>query len=156
MNRWLGLILALIFLQGCTVYEEVKFEKVRQLQFEEFDNASIKGSLKVTIDNPNWYALEITAAEIDLGLQGRKVARVNLTESVTVPKYSKNEYLLKISGTDAQLDAAILSAFSILFSDEILISGEGFVVGKALKIRKESPIKFEYPIKKSDLKKKKS
>ena len=156
MNRWVGLILALLFFQGCQVYQEVKFEKVRQLQFEEFDNSSIKGSLKVTIDNPNWYAVEITAAEIDLGLQGRKVARVNLAESITVPKHSKNEYLLKISGTDAQLDAAILSAFSILFSDEIIISGEGYVEGKALKISKEVPIKFEYPIKKADLKKKKS
>ena len=156
MMRWVFSVLVFLLLQGCQIYQEVKFEKVRQLQFEEFDNTSIKGSLKVTIDNPNWYAVEISVAEIDLGLQGRKVARVNLSESVIVPKHSKNEYLLKISGSDPKLDAALMSAFSILFSDEIIISGEGYVEGKALKIRKQVPIKFEYPIKKADLKKKKS
>jgi LEA14-like dessication related protein len=156
MMRWVFSVLVFLLLQGCQIYQEVKFEKVRQLQFEEFDNTSIKGSLKVTIDNPNWYAVEISVAEIDLGLQGRKVARVNLSESVIVPKHSKNEYLLKISGSDPKLDAALMSVFSILFSDEIIISGEGHVEGKALKIRKQVPIKFEYPIKKADLKKKKS
>ena len=88
------LILCWSIFSSCKVYQDVKIEKVRQLQFEEFDNNGIQGTLKVTIENPNWYALEITAADIDLGLQGRKVARVHLSESVTVPKRSKNEYLL--------------------------------------------------------------
>ena len=156
MRKWRWLILCWSIFSSCKVFQDVKIEKVRQLQFEEFDNNGIQGTLKVTIENPNWYALEITAADIDLGLQGRKVARVHLSESVTVPKRSKNEYLLKINGSEAKLDAAIASAFSILFSDEIIISGEGYIEGKALKIKKQTPVKFEYPIKKADLKKKKS
>ena len=155
MMKWILAVAVSICFSACHIYQEVKFEKVRQLQFDEFDNTGIRGTLKVTIENPNWFSVEITSADIDLGLQGRKVARVNLAESILVPKHSKNEYLLKISGTDAQLDAAILSAFSILFSDEIIISGEGYVEGKALKIKRKLPLEFEYPIKKSDLRKKK-
>ncbi len=154
--RFLFILLLSVGLTSCGIYKDVQVENVRQLEFEELEETGVKGSIEVTIDNPNWYALEITAADIDLGLQGRKVARVHLSESVTVPKKSKNEYLLKISGSEAKLDAAIASAFSILFSDEIIISGEGYIEGKALKIKKQSPVKFEYPIKKADLKKKKS
>jgi hypothetical protein len=79
-----------------------------------------------------------------------------LAEAVHVPKHSNNEYLLKIQGTEANLNAALSSAFSILFSDEILIGGEGYVEGKALKINKKLPLNFEKPIKKADLKKKKA
>lgn len=146
--------IAFIF-YSCGIYKDIRIDNIRQLQFEEFDNDGIKGNLKVTIENPNWFDVEIVTAEIDLGLQGRSVATVNLTEPLVVPKHSKNEYLLKISGTEAKLEDAVLSAVSIIFSDKVVISGEGYVIGKALKIKKKAPLSFEYPINKSDLRKKK-
>ncbi len=154
--RFFFLFLLLVGLSSCGIYKDVRVENVRQLEFEELEETGVKGSIKVTIDNPNWFAVDIVDADIDLTLQGRKIARVRLAESVHVPKHSKNEYLLKIQGTEANISAALSSAFSILFSDEILIGGDGYVEGKALKISKKLPMKFEKPIKKSDLKKKKS
>ncbi len=154
--RFLFILLLSVGLTSCGIYKDVQVENVRQLEFEELEETGVKGSIKVTINNPNWFSVDIIDADIDLTLQGRKITRVRLAEPVHVPKHSKNEYLLKIQGTEANLNAALSSAFSILFSDEILIGGEGYVEGKALKINKKLPIKFEKPIKKSDLRKKKS
>ncbi len=153
MRFWV--VLFCWMLASCHVYKDVTVENVRHLEFQEIGSQGIEGTLKVTINNPNGFSVELTDADIDLSLQGRKVARVRLAEHVLVPKKSKNEYLLKITGTEANFEAALSSGFAILFADEILIGGEGYVEGKALKISKKLPIKFEKPIKKSDLKKKK-
>jgi len=153
MRFWVVLFCWL--LTSCQVYKDVTVESVRQLEFQEIGAQGVEGTLKVTINNPNRFSVELTDADIDLSLQGRKVARVRLAEHLLVPKQSKNEHLLKIKGTEANFEAALSSGFAILFAEEILIGGEGYVEGKALKISKKLPIKFEKPIKKSDLKKKK-
>ena len=92
MRRFLYLLL-IVGLTSCGIYKDVQVENVRQLEFEELAETGVKGSIKVTIDNPNWFSVDIIDADIDLNLQGRKITRVRLAEPVHVPKHCKNEYL---------------------------------------------------------------
>ena len=64
--RFLAILLLLVGLSSCGIYKDVQVENVRQLEFEELEETGVKGSIKVTIDNPNWFAVDIIDADIDL------------------------------------------------------------------------------------------
>ena len=51
--RFLFILLLSVSLTSCGIYKDVQVENVRQLEFEELEETGVKGSIKVTIDNPN-------------------------------------------------------------------------------------------------------
>jgi hypothetical protein len=143
-----------LFFSSCSPYKEVQFSRARKLQLDEWGGKSVHGSLMITLENPNWYEVTLIEGEVELALQGRVVGHMHLAEPISLPKKSKNDYLLKIYTDDAQWDGIASGALTALFADEILLNGQGYIVGNALKFKKKYDIQFSYPIPKSALQKK--
>ncbi len=145
------LLLLVVINQSCTVYKEVEVTEVLDVKLTSFSMESMSADVFFQVNNPNWYKLKLKSGHIDLFLEGKKIAVVELDAPLVIPKKMVSTQQMKI--VSSEMDAKVLldQALTLLFKNSYELQGTGYVKGKALMIGRKVPVDFKEKLTKKDL-----
>jgi len=142
MKKYLIIILfALpILLSGCLNYEDIKIIKINEVNYEELKGGVLKLAITARVDNPNFFDVKITDANMVLQIQDRVLGNVSQVEKVTLSGRSEKDYTIRVSIELKEMLTNALSTYRTLMNDpkSLNLSGtvhvKSFLYSKTLKV----------------------
>ena len=128
MRKYLVLLLTGLLLASCS-YEEVEVTEVKELEFTEFKNNSIKLKGLVKVNNPNTYPVKIKAVDAEIFVNGSRTGKVKLVNTIKIPSHF-NDFV------DIEIDTNIEGG-----SLNILPIALGAALSKQLEVRVRGDMK---------------
>ena len=126
------------------VYEDVKIEKVSNVQIKNFSQKGMDIIMEADIYNPNNYDITLVETDVDVYLNDNKYGKAVVKENVKLPKQSTTTHTFKIHTTYENLAAGGLSGMLNLFmSRNQKLKLDGKVKARVFFITKSFPFSLE-------------
>jgi LEA14-like dessication related protein len=145
------LLVALLSLSSCKIYQDVDVIEVENVIFSEFDNEGAEAEVWLKIKNPNAYKVVLTDSDVDLYFEGNHLGKVQLVENMVVPKKSLSTQIMKVEVEYNNMETLMGNFFTLLFKENFLLEAKGQVTGKALFVSKKVAIDFKDTLTREEL-----
>ena len=133
MKKYLYIILLslpLLF-QGCFSYEEIKVVKVKDVTYQEFRGNVLKLSIKAIINNPNYFNVKITNANMVLRLNDRVLGNIMQVERLEIKGQTEKEYEMFLSIDMKDLTSNMIGIYRVLMNNPKNLNLSGTVEVKS-------------------------
>ena len=129
MNRFSRNSLLLLFtllLFSCGEYQEVEFERIKELEVVSFDKGILKIKGTAVFFNPNKQGVKLTHAEIDIFHKDKKVA--NLLPAGKVRIKGRQTFEIPVNAEISMKDGGILrNVLGLINKRELLLEYRGYI-----------------------------
>ncbi len=146
-------VLILMFvMNSCMTYEEVQFQGVDGFKIDKVDKDQVKLRFNAKINNPNDYNISVKATNVDLGVNGKSLARASTGKKVVIKKNTSDSYPVEVTVKLKDLLGGLGNSMMNMFTGgslDLTIKGDAKVSAKGLS--KKFPIEFTYPVNPQDL-----
>jgi len=119
------LSLPLLF-TGCS-FEDVKILNIKDVTYQDFKGSTLRLSIMVTVNNPNYFSLKIKDANMDLRLNDRMIGSVTQIEQITLAGRTQKDYKLLVSIEMKDMLSNMLSLFRVLMNESNNLNLSGTV-----------------------------
>lgn len=137
-----------LLLQSCIAYKDVQLKQVDNVKVNNVGKDGISLVVTVTVDNPNWFDINITNTDLDFYLNGVSYGKAILTESVKLKSGGEASYDLpmKVQYGNA-IGAGITTLFGLISKKEQTIKVEGTIEARSFLVKRTLPLSLEKNIK---------
>jgi len=99
MKKYLYIVLFALplLLTGCTSFKEVRLVKILDVRYEELGGSTLKLAVDVRVDNPNYFNVKITNANMTLRLHERVLGNVTQVEQIELLGRTEADYTVRFS-----------------------------------------------------------
>ncbi|RMG81716.1 MAG: hypothetical protein D6707_04310 [Bacteroidetes bacterium] len=139
------IIILWIFISSCgLVYEDVKIQKVSNVQIRNFSSSGMDIIMEADIYNPNNYDITLVETDVDVYLNGNKYGKAKVKENIKLPKQSASTHTFKINASYENIAAGGLNGMLNLFmSKHQKLKLDGKVKARVFVITKSFPFTLE-------------
>lgn len=144
-----SIVFLLAFLvQSCINYKDVQLKQVDNVKVTNVGKDGISLVVSVTVDNPNWFDINVTNTNLDFYLNGVNYGKAVLTEHIKINSGGEASYDLpmKVQYGNA-LGAGISTLFGLISKKEQKIKVEGTIEAKSFLVKRTLPLSLEKTIK---------
>ena len=119
MGKFLCIILFsfTVLFTGCIGYEEIRIVKIKDVSYREFRGSTLKLAIVLTVDNPNYFNVKITGADMKLRLQERVVGNLIQIENVEINRRMEKDYTIQIAIEMRDLTSNALNIARVFMND---------------------------------------
>ncbi|MDA3615620.1 LEA type 2 family protein [Polluticaenibacter yanchengensis] len=134
---------------SCTVYKQVKFEGLSNLEVVPYTFAKTKVNADLKVNNPNKYNIVVKELQSELFINNEKITDYNLYDtSIVIPALQDYIHQLKL---DVSTLTLLNSALNLNNTDSINYSIRGKIKVSAKFVNKTLPIDYNGKISARDL-----
>jgi len=127
MKRHLYILLFALplLLTGCTGFEEVKLVKIVDIRYEELRGSTLRLAITARVDNPNYFNVKLTNANMVLRLQDRVLGNVTQIEQIDLLGRTEADYTVRLSIEVRDVMANMMTLYRVFMNDprELNLSG---------------------------------
>ena len=127
MKKYLYIILFSFTLSfsGCIGYEEIRVVKIKDVTYQEFKGNTLRLAIVATIDNPNYFKLKITDANMVLRLNERVVGNITQIEKIEINRRTEKDYKIQVAIEMKDLMSNVLNIARVFMNDpkDLQLSG---------------------------------
>ena len=129
MKKFLVIVLFLvpIIVSGCFSYEEIKIVKIKDVSYEELKNSKLKIAITATVNNPNYFNVKITNANMVLMLQDRVLGNVTQVEHVELIGQTEKDYTIHLSIELKDIMANAINLYRVFMNNPASLNLSGTV-----------------------------
>ena len=113
IRKSLLIVLLGVFAVSCS-YENVEVVEVKEFEFTELKERSIKLKAQIQVDNPNSYPVKIKSIDSDIYINGSKAGKLKLEKPIKIQARSNDfvpvEVQTKIEGGSLNILPIVLGA----------------------------------------------
>jgi LEA14-like dessication related protein len=142
---WVGLFL---ILTSCS-FQQPAFKKYEGFDMGKIDAKQVSFAIKVSIYNPNWYALKVKPSSLDISTSDGKIGTLYLDEQIKI-KGKKETSIVAPMHVDLE-KGIMMKLMSFGLRDSIKINLKGDVRGGVFFITKKFPMDFSRSVSPKDL-----
>ena len=120
MKKFLQIILLLVFpllFSGCIGYEEIKVVKIKDVTYQEFRGSTLRLAIVATIDNPNYFSVKISNANMVLRLQEQIIGNVAQMELVKLEGRKEKDYTIHVAIEMKDMLSNVLNIARVFMND---------------------------------------
>ena len=119
MKRYLYIVLLFIPLiySGCSAYEEIKVVKIKDVSYQELKGSTLKLAIVATVNNPNYFNVKITNANMELRLQDRVLGNVKQIEKIELIGKTEKDYTMQVSIEMKDLMTNVMNLYRVFMND---------------------------------------
>lgn len=140
-----GIILILV---SCR-FQQPTFKSVEGVEMGKMEASKVSFTVKVKIENPNWYALKVKPSSLDVSTSDGKLGTLYLDEKI---KMKGRKETLIVAPMHVDLEKGILmKMMSFSFKDSVKVNLKGDVRGGVFFFTKKIPMEFSKSISTKDL-----
>ena len=121
MKRFLYIFLLVVavIISGCIGYQEIKVVGIKDVAYQDFDirNRTVKLEIIATVNNPNFFNVKITDANMVLRLQERVLGNVTQVEMIELEGRTEKDYSIRIAIEMKDMLANVMSIYRVFTND---------------------------------------
>ena len=141
--------LGIILLLSACAFQQPTFKSVEGVDMGKMDASKVSFTVKVKVENPNWYALKVKPSSLDVSTTDGKLGTLHLDEKI---KMKGRKETLIVAPMHVDLEKGILMKMvSFGFKDSVKINLKGDVRGGVFFITKKIPMDFSKSISTKDI-----
>ena len=106
-----------LFLNGCLGYEEIKVVRIKDVSYEELRGNTLKLAITATVNNPNFFDVKITNANMVLRLQERVLGNITQVEQLELIGRTEKDYTLHVSIELKDMMANVMSLYRVFMNN---------------------------------------
>ena len=110
------LVLPVLF-SGCVGYEDIRIVKIKDVVYQEFRGNTLKLSIVATVDNPNFFNVKITDANMVLRLQERIIGNVTQLEKIELEGRTEKDYTIQVAIEMRDMVTSVLNVVRVFMND---------------------------------------
>jgi LEA14-like dessication related protein len=130
-------------------FEQPTFKSYEGVEMGKMDASKVSFTVKVKIQNPNWYALKVKPSSLDVSTSDGKLGTLHLDEKIKM-KGRKETFIIAPMHVDLE-KGILMKMMSFGFKDSVKINLKGDVRGGVFFISKKIPMEFSKSISPKDL-----
>lgn len=134
-------IMILSLLTGCGIYKPVQVGEVSEIKLKQLSLSSISFLIKVPIENPNGYKLQIKESDLDISINGIELSNVSSPNEVIIGRKFKGELEFPIDVKLKGLGSGTMAVISIFKQRDADLEITGYIKVKAFLLSKKIHIK---------------
>ena len=147
LRRYSFIFLLPIILASCLQYEEVELKSFDGVMLKGISSQNIEIEASATILNPNDYNIKIKDPNIDVYLEGHKIGKLDLDETLVLEKNSKKTYTIPIrTSLDTELGSILPLMFTVFTKDKVLMQAKGDFKASAKMLSKRVDVDIEQEV----------
>ena len=116
-----------VLFSGCIGYEEIRVVKIKDVSYREFRNNTLKLAIVVTVDNPNYFKVKITGADMKLRFQESVVGNITQIENIEIDRRTKKDYTIQVAIEMKDLMSNVLNISRMFMNDSKHLNLSGTV-----------------------------
>ena len=119
MKKILCIILLVLPVQysGCGRYEDIRIVKIKDVTYQEFRGNTLRLAIVATVDNPNYFNVKITDANMVLRLQERVLGNVTQMERIELEGRTEKDYKIEVAIEMKDMLTNVLNIVRIFMND---------------------------------------
>lgn len=94
--NYFPLLLLILFVSSCSLYEEVEMLGVQSYEFESAENSMIKASVVFKINNPNFYSINFKKSDFHVFLDKDELGTAGMVKDMKILKKTEKDYTLEL------------------------------------------------------------
>ncbi len=138
MKQILIFIFSAVLLGACSVFETPELVSFDGYKLNEMNANNIKVNLDVVIDNPNWYAIKVKNAAVDLFVEDNKLGEIKINEKIKMKR--KKESKIAVPLTLELEQGAMIKMVGWAVRDSINLQFRGYVKAGTFFFYKKFPV----------------
>ena len=127
MKKYLYIVLFALplLLTGCFGYKEIKIVKILDVRYEELRGNTLRLAITAKVDNPNFFKVKITNANMVLRLHDRALGNVTQVEQIEIAGRTEADYTVRLSIEVRDVMANMMTLYRLFMNDpkELNLSG---------------------------------
>ena len=129
MKRHLYIFLLLfpLLLSGCYKYEDIKIVRVKDISYTELQGSTLKIIITATINNPNYFNIELTNVDMALRLDERILGYVTHVDKLELIGRTEKDYTVHLAIEFKDLMYNIISLYRVLMNDRKNLNFSGTI-----------------------------
>lgn len=151
VNRILTLLFLLLssLLNSCgVVYKDVEIHGIENIELVKFENDGMIIEADVTINNPNFYGIDVTDSDLQIYLTDVVLGNATfLGEMNLAANFEEKKHLTIKTIYRGKMSNTLKSVFGLAMGKEMLLRIEGEVTGKAMGISRSFDVRIEEMVK---------
>ncbi len=136
------LLISMIFLAGCSAYEEVELQDITHVEVLRMDGRTIALRVDAMVSNPNGSKIHVEDPDVDLYLNDQFVGKGALDSALVLDKNSTRVYPIHLHA-DLSGGPLLMMLLSGALTGEMKLGVKGTVVGRSGLLRKRFPFELE-------------
>lgn len=140
--------LAIVILSTSCAYKKLEVVEVKSVHVDEFSSKKVKITASLVLRNPNNFKVTISQSDLDLYLNGEKVATAAIKKRIELPENTEmiHDLVIDSSLNDVGI-GALSSLFSVISRGVVKIGIKGSVKASAFKKTEWIPVDIEGDVK---------
>ena len=106
-----------ILLSGCINQKEIRIVKIKDVKYEELRGSTLRLAITATIDNPKYFDVKITNADMVLRLQDNVLGNITQVEQIELSGRSEKDYTIRFSIEMRDVMANMMSLYRLFMND---------------------------------------
>jgi LEA14-like dessication related protein len=151
INRSLPLLFLLLgaLLNSCgVIYKDVEIHGIKNIELVKFENDGMIIEADVTINNPNFYGIDVTDSDLKIYLNDVVLGNASfLGELNLVANFEEKKHLTIKTIYRGKMSNTLKSVFGLAMGKEMLLRIEGEVTGKVMGISSSFEVLLEEKVK---------
>jgi len=86
-----------LLLSGCVGDEEIKIVRIKDVRYDELRGSTLRLSITATVNNPNYFNVKLTNANMVLRLQDNIIGNVTQVEQIELLGRTEKDYTIRLS-----------------------------------------------------------
>ncbi|MBN1953226.1 MAG: hypothetical protein JW801_18620 [Bacteroidales bacterium] len=139
MNRlkFLAGIFIIILVASCGRYKDIQIGEVQDFEIKGFNKDALVLEIKVPIDNPSVFNIEITEMDARVYINDKYIGKVNSTDTVMLHKKSEEVHDLNMNVRLANFLGSAMKVMNLKKGSQIHLRLEGFMMARVMGLRKK-------------------
>lgn len=138
MKQILIFVFSALLLGACSVFETPELVSFGGYKLIEMNGNTIKVNLDGVIDNPNWYAIKVKNATVDLIVEDKKIGEIKINEKIKMKRKKESNIVVPLTIELAQ--GAMFNLVGWAIRDSINLQFKGAVKAGTFFFYKKFPI----------------
>ena len=146
--RYIFLVLGVLILGTSCAYKNVELVRVASVHVDEFSSDNVQVTASLVLKNPNDFEIKIKDSDLDLYVNGYKVARADIRKMIKIPKNTVMTHDLVFDSSLEDVGGGVLrSLVSVIARGIVKIGIKGSVNATAYKMTEKVPVDVEGDVK---------
>ena len=137
-----------MILSTSCAYKKLQVVDVRYVHVDEFSTANVQITVSLIVKNPNSFNIDIKKSDLDLYVNGDKVATAALKYRIHLPENTVMAHDLVIDSSLRDVGGGVLSSVvSVISRGVVKIGIKGYVMASAYLMTDKVPVDIEENVK---------
>ena len=143
VKRFLIIVTLPLFILGCE-FKDIELQTVDDVKIESLNKGNIKGTITLTLNNPNGFAVTVKEADFKIMLEKTEMGTANLSESFKIKANSTESYPVKLKGdVSGAMTGGLAGIVGMLLGKDPKVTLVGEIRARSFLISKTIPVEFE-------------